>query len=42
MDRSGGARPEGYEDFLRDLKQRTRAAQIKAVLAVNRELISLY
>jgi len=42
MDRSLGARPEGYEDFLRDLKQRIRAAQIKAVLAVNRELILLY
>jgi len=34
--------PEGYEDFLQDLKQRIRAAQVRAVLAVNRELILLY
>ena len=34
--------PEGYEDFLRDLKQRIQQAQIKAVLAVNSELILLY
>lgn len=34
--------PEGYEDFLRELKGRIRAAQGKAVLAVNRELILLY
>jgi predicted nuclease of restriction endonuclease-like (RecB) superfamily len=42
MERSLGKRPEGYDDFLRDLKQRIRAAQVKAVLAVNRELIVLY
>jgi predicted nuclease of restriction endonuclease-like (RecB) superfamily len=34
--------PEGYEDFLRDLKQRIRSAQVKAAFAVNRELILLY
>src|SRR5581483_5090305 len=34
--------PEGYDEFLRDLKQRISAAQMKAVLAVNRELILLY
>jgi DUF1016 N-terminal domain len=34
--------PEGYDDFLRDLKQRIRAAQIRAALAVNRELGLLY
>src|ERR1041385_6508774 len=34
--------PEGYEDFLRDLKQRIRAAQVRAAVAVNRELILLY
>ncbi len=26
---------EGYDDFLRDLKQRIRSAQIQAVIAVN-------
>jgi predicted nuclease of restriction endonuclease-like (RecB) superfamily len=35
-------RPEGYEDFLRDLKPRIRTAQVRAVLAVNRELVRLY
>jgi predicted nuclease of restriction endonuclease-like (RecB) superfamily len=33
---------EGYEDFLKSLKERIRQAQIKAALAVNRELILLY
>src|SRR5437867_1778552 len=32
----------GYEEFLSDLKQRIRSAQIKAALSVNRELILLY
>jgi predicted nuclease of restriction endonuclease-like (RecB) superfamily len=34
--------PEGYEEFLRDLKQRIRNAQVRAALAVNRELVLLY
>jgi predicted nuclease of restriction endonuclease-like (RecB) superfamily len=34
--------PEGYDDFLRGLKERIRQAQIRAVLAVNRELVLLY
>lgn len=34
--------PEGYEEFLRDLKTRIRQAQLRAALAVNRELIVLY
>jgi len=34
--------PAGYEEFLRDLKQRIRAAQVRAAVAVNRELILLY
>jgi predicted nuclease of restriction endonuclease-like (RecB) superfamily len=42
MTRSLGRRREGYDDFLRDLKQRIQAAQIKAALAVNRELVLLY
>jgi predicted nuclease of restriction endonuclease-like (RecB) superfamily len=32
----------GYEDFLRDLKERIRAAQVRAALAVNQELVLLY
>ena len=32
----------GYEEFLRDLKDRIRLAQTKAAFSVNRELISLY
>ncbi len=34
--------PEGYDDFLLDLKERIRAAQIRAILSVNRELVLLY
>ncbi|MEE3719700.1 DUF1016 N-terminal domain-containing protein [Tumidithrix elongata RA019] len=33
---------DDYENFLRDLKQRIRAAQVRAALAVNRELVLLY
>jgi predicted nuclease of restriction endonuclease-like (RecB) superfamily len=32
----------GYDDFLRDLKERVRAAQVRAALAVNSELVLLY
>ena len=42
MNHSLTIRPEGYGDFLRDLKQRIRTAQVRAVLAVNRELVLLY
>ncbi|HEY9816600.1 MAG TPA: DUF1016 N-terminal domain-containing protein, partial [Candidatus Obscuribacterales bacterium] len=31
-----------YQDFLQDLKQRIQAAQVRAALAVNCELITLY
>ena len=34
--------PEGYGNFVEDIKARIRVAQIKAALSVNRELISLY
>ncbi len=34
--------PSSYPVFLNDLKARIRAAQVKATLAVNRELITLY
>ena len=36
------AAPEGYEPFLKDLKERIRTAQVRAALAVNRELVLLY
>ena len=34
--------PTGYDDFLRDLKARIRTVQVRAALAVNRELVLLY
>jgi predicted nuclease of restriction endonuclease-like (RecB) superfamily len=34
--------PKGYEAFLGELKERIRTAQLRAALAVNRELIALY
>jgi predicted nuclease of restriction endonuclease-like (RecB) superfamily len=34
--------PSDYLEFLQDLKTRIRAAQVRAALAVNRELILLY
>jgi predicted nuclease of restriction endonuclease-like (RecB) superfamily len=34
--------PVGYAELLQDIKARVRAAQIKAALAVNRELVLLY
>jgi predicted nuclease of restriction endonuclease-like (RecB) superfamily len=34
--------PQDYETFLLDLKHRIRSAQVKAALAVNRELVLLY
>jgi len=36
------ALPSGYASLLADLKARVRAAQVQAVLSVNRELILLY
>ena len=34
--------PEGYVDWLADLKGRIHSAQQRATLAVNRELVRLY
>jgi predicted nuclease of restriction endonuclease-like (RecB) superfamily len=34
--------PAGYDDLLRDIKVRVRTAQIRAGLAVNKELVLLY
>ena len=36
------AQPEGYSDWLSDLKGRIHGAQQRATLAVNRELVLLY
>jgi predicted nuclease of restriction endonuclease-like (RecB) superfamily len=38
----GGKMPRLYDRFLQELKERIRSAQIRAALAVNRELILLY
>ncbi len=42
VQQSAARLPEGYAAFLEDLKSRIRAAQTKAALSVNRELIQLY
>ena len=34
--------PDGYTDWLRELKTRIHSAQQRAALAVNRELVLLY
>lgn len=34
--------PDGYADLLEDLKSRIQTARVKAMLAVNRELVLLY
>ncbi|NDJ18563.1 DUF1016 family protein [Myxacorys almedinensis A] len=34
--------PENYDDFLSDLKERIRNAQLRAAIAVNQELVVLY
>jgi predicted nuclease of restriction endonuclease-like (RecB) superfamily len=39
---SGSALPPGYAELLEDLKGRVRTAQLKAAVAVNREMIRLY
>ena len=35
-------RPEGFETFLKSLKERISSAQTRAALAVSRELLELY
>ena len=42
MGHSGDGLVIGYEQLLRDLKERIRYAQVRAALAVNRELVTLY
>ena len=37
-----GPLPTGYRPFLEELKARIRAAQVKAALSANRELVALY
>ena len=34
--------PAGYPEFIIELKSRIRAAQIKAAVSINRELVLLY
>ena len=34
--------PKGYAELLGQLKERIRSAQLRAVLAVNREMVLLY
>ncbi|KAJ3066536.1 hypothetical protein HK102_007633, partial [Quaeritorhiza haematococci] len=41
-DASQEPRPDGYEAFLVDLKGLIKTAQLRAALAVNRELVLLY
>ena len=38
----GPGLPPGYTELLEDLKGRVRTAQLKAAVAVNREMIQLY
>src|SRR5207249_5696 len=40
--RAADVLPRGYAEFLDGLKARIRTAQVRAALAVNRELIALY
>ena len=40
--KSAAALPAGYATLLTDLKARVRAAQLRAAVSVNRELILLY
>lgn len=42
MAKSLSEKVRGYDEFLRDLKERIRNAQVRAGLAVNRELVLLY
>ena len=37
-----GLVPKGYDEFLGQLKERIRSAQLRAAVAVNRELVNLY
>ena len=39
---AGTGFPPGYAELLEDLKGRVRTAQLKAAVAVNREMIQLY
>src|SRR6266852_7030236 len=42
MAKSLSEKAKGYDEFLRDLKERSRTAQVRAGLAVHRELVLLY
>src|SRR5229473_8556204 len=42
MKRNHSELPDRYHAFFQELKQRIRSAQVRAALAVNRELVLLY
>ncbi len=42
MSHSLSTKPEGYEEFFKDLKQRVQRARVSASLSVNKELVGLY
>src|SRR5207249_2800718 len=42
MTDTGALIPEGYDEFLRGVKELIRTAQVRAAVAVNRELVLLY
>src|SRR5690348_4412384 len=42
MTKAVDKKPQGYEAFIGEIKERIRAAQVGAALAVNRELVLLY
>ena len=42
MGKSGGRRPVGYAQLLRDLSERVRSSQLRAAASVNSELVLLY
>jgi predicted nuclease of restriction endonuclease-like (RecB) superfamily len=42
MPKQPSSLPENYEAFVRGLKERIRTAQVRAALAVNKELVMLY
>jgi hypothetical protein len=40
--RAADVLPQGYAEFLDGLKARIRTAQVRATLAISRELVALY
>jgi len=40
--KSAGALPRGYQELMREIKERIRSAQLRASVSVNPEMIVLY